>query len=511
MDSRKPVTILALATMAFVAGGFLLLVSIGSSERNARGLRAGVNLPATEPPPTTYFGDAEKGAGIVKQKAENLLDSVFGGTAQAPAATAEPAAAARQGSGGNEEGDAGYDSIDKFFAKHNIADDDSGEPDNARSFGDSSSGGSSPGGGTTVTSAGTPARQGQAGRDQRKEDGEPAAASGTNPTASAHGQASGGVTVGGASAPPLKLYAALPKNNSSRTPGLNSGGQPDRGDPGQETGGGKLQKEKGGSLSGLPGGKAAALDGAEEGMKSGAQSSYNSKMSGGAAAVAASGSGGSSAASSPAAASSDGKTAASSSTDKKTDEKKAKEAPAAEEDGGFDVSGPVEDDSDLLKAVVTDRQNGTENKYVTPDEAAGDPDETLLAAGAVAGEEVNKDISTSAPLPKDPEVLAKLSPERKKELRKEVHAFLKQVENKYGKMREIHHTPCKSTPELCKDHEISGTYITMTTERQAKLVLGVKYVKTRWHRYTIDFQAPPGEISAPGFEEAAPVEDVPVE
>ena len=101
----------------------------------------------------------------------------------------------------------------------------------------------------------------------------------------------------------------------------------------------------------------------------------------------------------------------------------------------------------------------------------------------------------------DPKNFSNLSALRKKELRRELHAFLKKVENRYGKMTDIVFTSCGTTPDLCKQHELKQSYLTMTTAKGATLVLGLKYVNEKWRRYTVDFKKPASETVKPVEEE----------
>ena len=112
---------------------------------------------------------------------------------------------------------------------------------------------------------------------------------------------------------------------------------------------------------------------------------------------------------------------------------------------------PSAPEPDLLSLIVKERQNGADSKLVSDEEAAGEPEEYLLLARAVAFDEETK----AVPAP-DPANFKALPEARKTELKKEVHTFLRRVENKYGKMNEIFRTPCSTTPELCKEHEVSG-------------------------------------------------------
>jgi len=105
----------------------------------------------------------------------------------------------------------------------------------------------------------------------------------------------------------------------------------------------------------------------------------------------------------------------------------------------------------------------------------------------------------------DPEKFSKLSTARKKELKTNVHGFLKRVENRYGTMSEIFFTPCSQAKELCGDHGLTEGYLTMRTSDGAKLILGLKYIKAKWRPYTVSFGTP---IRLP---ERPPAEEPPAE
>ncbi|MDP2754969.1 MAG: hypothetical protein Q8P40_11360, partial [Nitrospirota bacterium] len=196
-----------------------------------------------------------------------------------------------------------------------------------------------------------------------------------------------------------------------------------------------------------------------------------------------------------------------------TDEAKAA-APAAKMNSGTatDTGGdtyeeyysakPATADLDLLSLIVKERQNGADSKLVSDEDAAGEPDEALLVARALAPDKAEKTAQTP-----DPANFKALPEARKTELKKEAHTFLRLVENKYGKMNEIFRTSCSTTPDLCKEHEVSGSYLTMTTQKGAKLVLGFKYVEKRWRRYTIDFKAPAAAVAVPEEPAEEPGED----
>ncbi|MDO8804329.1 MAG: hypothetical protein Q7R35_07855 [Elusimicrobiota bacterium] len=532
---KNPGALLALGLTVFFASAFLLTVHIGVSGREVQGMSYGFgsrSAPAAAPaPPTTYLGDFKKGAGIIQKKSEAIYDSFFGGGAQAaPGSGGEEAGgevAGQRAPGGEDYsgGDSDGDAFEKYYKKNYAGNSGKGGGSAGAAWADMGGGGSaSSGGGGSFSET---ASQGASPKEPQKKAGTETASSGAPGPVPPPGAGFGGPAGDGKSAAAPRLYASLPGKNSPENAGLNPGGQ-----PGASPVYGSGQPRKGGGLSNMPGQKSGVpLDGASEAMKAGSQSNYDSKMSGGAAASAASGgsapaasaakedaAGGASAKAGDAAAK-PGDAAA------KPGDKDAKTDPVSRERGPSYYRGEsAADDQDLLKSVVTDRLNGTEAKYVSDEEAQVAVEEGLLKSGAVAESEddadaagkeapnrdrANKDAHVKAPVVPDPVNLSDLSSERRVKLKKRIHTFLKRVENKYGKMTEIYRTPCGWTPDLCKDHEVNGSYLTMTTAKSAKLVLGVKYVKTRWRRYTMDFKKPPVVVKPPVYEdepEEAPAE-----
>jgi len=159
----------------------------------------------------------------------------------------------------------------------------------------------------------------------------------------------------------------------------------------------------------------------------------------------------------------------------------------ASEDGTDDswTYTPADDGSDLLAAVRKEKLNGLDKKYVSEQEASGSPDENLLRTKGMAMHFVTKSLSEP-----DPEDLNSLSENRKTELKKELHVFMAQVETQHGPMTDLNRTACTLTPDVCKTHEISGSYLTMTTKDGTKLTFGLKYVDTKWRLYTMDLKVP---------------------
>ena len=175
-------------------------------------------------------------------------------------------------------------------------------------------------------------------------------------------------------------------------------------------------------------------------MKTGAESGYNSKMSGGASSAAS----GSSAPPAPAvkAASAGGGGASGSGSG---GDKAAKTDPAtAPQPGGTAYvpqvynSAPSEE-PDLLRSIAAEKLNGKDANYISNEDAKSVPAEEQLKSGATIGDSLEK-YAVSVDSAPDPEDLAGLS-RRKTELKKRYTPFLKKVENKYGLMQDIYSTP----------------------------------------------------------------------
>lgn len=325
----------------------------------------------------------------------------------------------------------------------------------------------------------------------RRPAGKPQTGGGTDnaaKAASARQAGSGGFSSGARGAAVQKQFASLSGGNAlgagpGSVSGPGSGGA--RGDRD-----GQLQKT--GKLSGMSGGNGSrgALNGASENMKAGAGGSFKGMTARGAAGPKAGGGGGGGGGGSPdpgspKKASGDGKNGKDSDEAGSDDDDDDDEYyPGAKLKKSPSLIYLIHREPDLVSYVVTEKLNGREVSYVSEEEAAGEPDEALLKPGAVSGGGNARD-------PGDPENLASLSEERARALRKELHIFLKKVENKYGKTKDVHNIHCDSTPPLCAENGVSASYLTMTTEKGAKLVMGVKYVEKRWRLYTIDFKPPP--------------------
>ncbi|MCM2267740.1 MAG: hypothetical protein NDI60_08230 [Elusimicrobiales bacterium] len=483
---QNPILLIALAVLFMVTGSFFALLHVGMSARQAKGLQSGFSFRGAKPLPSSYVADIKRGAEIVSDEAARVFNDFFG---DGPAAGSNTAAAGYSNTGAapkDDEVEGEYapdsDAFTRYYEKHY------GKGASSPSLGWNDGGGvgaSSGGGGDSATFQAVPRQEQAAGAPKAGADG-PAQTAAAAPV-SAPGAAGAAGATGfnqNRAQPPPKLFASLPP-----------GGAPPPLFPGQSAGSsapGRGAGAKAGELDAFQSkGGAAQLDGALESAKAGAKSDYAAKMSGGAAAAAAGGAaaggGGAPSPSSPSNASGDGKSADKAKTDaagtstgygwwnRESDDTPAAATPKAEED----------DDADLVKAVVTERRNGADAAYLSDDDETAKPEEALLKAGVADPGAAEKDA-----VKPDPADFASLPPERKKELRREMHSFMKRVENRYGKMTDIYRTACSSTPDLCKEHELTRSYLTMTTAEGAKLVMGLKYVKNRWRRYTIDFKRP---------------------
>ena len=482
-NTKKPALFVALVITVFLAGGFLFIVYVGVNSMPPQKMHSHLTFRYAADAASAYFESFQKSSEIIKNKAESFIDSFFAETGGTVPGSKNNVTAQRKPSR--------YDNMfGKNFEEYardyeSLRDGESGSL--AEGSGESAYGGyMSSGRQDTMT-------QNAYRKGPRKAAKAGAASSGAGKSASAPGAVPSQAASAGNRAAAPRLQASLPMKNTKNTP-VNTVSRPPSG--GALRGYGNSKPQKSGGLQNFrdkgpgPGGVA---DGASEGMRAASQSGYNSKMSGGGASASA-GASASSNASVPAAA-----------TPRKLSTKVKPGDITAEpgSDTGADTAGElfagnfIAEDLDLVRSVIADKLNGADANYLSDERAAPPPVEPLLKAGAIAGmEDIKKD-----PADVDPENFDSLSKERKESLKKEMHTFLKAVEDKYGPMNDIYHTTCRSAPDVCKTHGLSQNYLTMTTQKGAKLVLGVKYVNSRWRRYTIDFKTPeskPGQPPASG-------------
>ena len=492
-DPSKPALMVGLALLLLVTGGFFTVLHVGMSARQNKGMSSGFSFRGAAQTAATYLEDLERGSKIVKSRSAAIFDEYFGsGSVAYPAAGGYASAGDEAWRGSDVAGE--YAPEGDAFEKYYQDNYGSGSSDYSPSSPYGGAGvGSFAGGGGTGTSQETSLAAAAPGEKKAAAGGVEAAAAA--PLAAGGRAAQALAAVGGGLAAAPKLYASLPSKGADRAyAGLPaSGSAPDEFAGTSKT---SALRDKGSGLDAFKGGAAAKnLDGADEGSRSGAQSSYNAKMSGGAAAAAAGGGGGAAAPAASAAENVSGGAAAG--------------APAATASAGGDVSsgeaavtdnpsfyGGNDDSKPFLENVVVEKRNGKDANYVTEDEARAKLDEGQLKSGTAAEEEAPKekhfggDRASQEARPPDPEKFEELTLDRKLELKKRIHVFLKRVERRYGEMDDIFYTPCGAGDELCSEHGLTEGYLTLETSESAELHLGLKYINERWRRYTVGFNLP---------------------
>jgi hypothetical protein len=493
MDNRlaKPSHLVAFGVFTLTLGGFFTLIHVGMSGRDPnRGIAHGFGSRAA-PEPAPGYGEAlARGAAITADKAGDFISGFFSSGEERPAAE-RPAA-----DSGGGEGAGGQDPFEEFYNKNYTS--PSGVPGAA---GFAAGSGEDWGGGSTMSSA-------LAGASGKAAAGNPAAATGDGPRKAGGFGVPGKEMFDGAQGKPgfrvrarPPMTALLPQGGAGAAQGLER--------PGELSGGGLSRGPAlggGGSLSAMPGaGGAANLNGAEEGARASSQGSYNSRMSGGAAAAAAggasapaasgpkevagSGGGGSSGGGSSGG---DSSSAAGSGPDAAKPEGSGTKPPFEKSFGLF--AEEREESKPFLEVVAIEKRSGKDASYITDVDRGSRPDESQLSAGAVTKDEpAEKELRSSRSRPErepDPKEFSGLTQERKTELKRRIHGFMKRVENYYGEMDEISYAPCAEDDEICRKHELTEGYITLNTKDDAELLLGLKYVDNRWRRYTVGFALP---------------------
>ena len=486
-NAKNPVPLFALAMTVFIAGSFLLVVQIGTNGRKADGLHFAYSYKGVEAAAAAYAGDFKRGTEAIKARTDSFMANFFGAPAAVQPAQGQVETASSEAPRGNDEDD----SFQKYF-KENYTDSQANAGDTGErqwqemdmDNGEPAAGGSM---GASLSSA---VRTGAPGRTSK---GSAAAVPPAAKGAVASRGVFGGLSTGEERKAAPKLYASLPAKNGSSNTGTDSGGQqPATSRTAGGNGGGYGRPQKGGSVSGMSSQqRAAALDGGSEGMAAGGANMGSAKgiasaASAGGSAPKASGpvaSGGAAAGASGGASGGSAGAAGGTTTASASQDASSYSGDTGVSYGSNDATG---NDQDLLKTVVAERLNGTDSKFVSMKDATLAPDETLLKADVVAGE-TGGDKEITEP---DPENLSDLDEARTTELKKEMHGFMTRLENKYGKMTDIYRTSCSLTPDVCKAHGVTGSYLTMTTSKGAKLIFGLKYVNTKWRPYTMDFRRP---------------------
>ena len=489
-DPKRPALIIAVGTLILLVGGFLFFVYVGTNGRRSQSFASRINFHSFSSRVSAYYGGLKHGGASLKAKADNFMNSFWEEPGDTASAARRAEAAKRggadddwtSGGGDGEEGD----SYGKYYNKNYGG--GSGSGMDPGSWVDNSDGGPSFGGGSS--SGGSSAQYAASPKGAPR--GKPQAAAPAPGFSPAAGNSAsrlrpgfGSPSMDGPKAAAQRLYASSAKAGT-QGPALQYGG-------GMPAYGNKANNRLNG-MSGNQAKGAGELDSATENMRGGAQSSYNSKLSGGASAISGGSSGGSiPAASGPANISGGGSAGGGAGSAAAANNAKATATgpgSASSLDDAALYDAP-EEDADLLKSVVSETQTGREAKYLSVEDANAAPDETMLKSGAIAATD-SKDTKDAKTVTPDPENLNELSAERKMALKKNIHVFLKRIQNRFGMLANIKTTSCTSTLDLCAEHGVTGNYLTMTTQKGAKLDLGVKYIKTKWRRYTIDFQKPDG-------------------
>ncbi|MGD9642283.1 MAG: hypothetical protein AB7V08_06025 [Elusimicrobiales bacterium] len=511
----KPVHLVVFGMFIMTLAGFFTVMHVGASARRAERIQHGFAFRgAPGPEKSSFTGDFKRGGAIVAAQARNFAGGLFSASGNKPPARGAYTASTKRASIYDEERNGEPGGADPFVEFY--------EQNYGRGAGASYSAPAAPWGGSASSWRGSggssTAGRGDDSPVDRAEAGSPAAtAAEPEEEVSEAAETPGAPVFGGPLGKgdsPRQLQASLP-------PGAGPWQGLER--PGELSGGGLapsgVKGGKSGTLSGLPGRRdPGALDGAGESARSGSQGSYNSKMSGGAAAAAAAapgavpeaakptevsadaggsgsggGSGGDSGSGSGQAAEQSGEKTA----DKPEGKPETAQPKAEEYNGGAGFYAAPAEDLAFLKTVALERSKGAEVKYVTEEDAAGELDEALLKSGAAVTEapaEKNFPGARSAPdrskAKADPEKFSALSAERKKELKREIHVFLRRIERRYGALDDIVYTSCGAGRELCAEHGLTEGYITMKTREGAKLLLGLKYVDKKWRPYTVGFTLP---------------------
>lgn len=474
----KPSHLVAFGVFVLALGGFFSVLHVGMNEiRGGDRIQHGFGSRAV--PETPDYAEAlRRGGKAVAASARRFLAETFVGSNPAARTASRPA----YGPPAAEE--KGFDPLEDFYDKHY-----SPGRSAAASFGRlASSPGSWAGSGGSVTAgASAPGAAAPAGARPK---------SGLSLQAAAAALGDKPLFGGPSQKLPVhrpQLQASLPHGRVALS-GLERGG---------EMTGGSLsrgpERGSGGALSGLRGqGSAAGLNGADESASASSAGSYNSKMAGGAAAAAAAG-GSAPAASAPAAAggsSGGGSGSGSGGADTPAADKKdaGTQKNASFDDGDFRRADD-EQGKPFLEVVAVEKRNGADQKFISEEDAKAVPEEGHLKPGAAPSEERprERDFRHDGPRPErppDPEQFSELSAERKLELKKRVHGFLRRVETRYGVMDDIFYTPCAAGQELCREHGLTEGYLTLETRDSAELHLGLKFIKDRWRRYTVGFTLP---------------------
>ncbi len=554
-DGKDPVFLLALTVTAFAVLGFIGISHVGRVSGPAE-LRPGFGSRSTQEAPgaraaaSSHLQNFKKGSEVLKARAAAFASGLgfsFGGPSRpGSAASARDMNAWRSApsaSAGAYAGDEKRDWGSMYYkGPRGLA------PSGPGSWTASSGGASMTGAGSAAHSEGmVPPEEVPGGASPQGE--EMSSADKEAVQRYARQQASPAAAGQAASA----MYAALPRNGAA------AGGPSDPGSSSLPP----IPPGRSGSISGMRGGAAGAADlnGAAESMSSGSGGSYGAQMAGGAADVAAraaavpvpsadsakavdgSGSSGEGAAGG-------GSSSSSGTPSPKEAPGKDKDASEKSKDKTVPTTQPKETPvlvasahtPDIFQEIASEKLNGREERYLgdapsRSKSAPGSPDPSLQVLlrprtvhppAAASGEK-----SVAQEEPPDPEDIEAVPVRRRESIKTEVHLFLRRLESGYGRMTDMQRTSCMADRQLCGEHELRGSYLTMTTAEGARLTLGMKRAETeaapgmkslrgagrsggargrgKWSLYTIDFVdrdgRRPGENDEAAADEADEEED----
>ena len=83
-----------------------------------------------------------------------------------------------------------------------------------------------------------------------------------------------------------------------------------------------------------------------------------------------------------------------------------------------------------------------------------------------------------------------ITQEETQEINTVIAKALNSIQSGYGPMATLVYTDCADSP-LCKEHQLKGGFLTMTTETGAVAQISAKKSDSQWQSYTIDFKPPP--------------------
>ncbi|HOI43611.1 MAG TPA: hypothetical protein PK523_11760, partial [Elusimicrobiales bacterium] len=483
-DGKDPVFLLALTVTAFAVLGFIGISHVGrvsgpAELRPGFGSRSAQETSGARAGTSSHLQNFRKGSEVLKARAAAFASGLgfsFGGpsrpgrAASASAGDMDAWRSAPSSSAGGYDGDEKRDWGSMYYkGPRGLA------PSGPGSWTASSGGASMTGSGAVQSEGMVPPGEIPDGTSPQGEEMTPADREAV--LRYARQQASPAAAGQAASA----MYAALPRSGTA------AGGPSDQGSSSLPP----IPPGRSGSISGMRGGAAAAADlnGAAESMSAGSGGTYGAQMAGGAADVAAkaaavpvpsadsakevagsgsSGGGGDGAG---------GSSSSSGTTSPKDASEKTKDASEKSKDKTVPTTQPKETPvqvasahtPDIFQEIASEKLNGREERYLgdAPQQfksAPGSPDPALQVllrprtvhppAAASAEKRIGQDETP------DPEDIEAVPVRRRESIKTEIHLFLRRLESGYGRMSDMQRTSCQADRELCREHELRGSYLT---------------------------------------------------